>query len=367
MELENMDKAYTRSKKALDKSGKFMTTVETLKKEVKTLKRQIENIDIAIIRAREDGDTAQIKTLEQLRKAPKAELEKKRQQLIKLNTVIHQNKAIIDEKMAELSSDPELKAHLDEVIGKKFSRKLAKIEKEKEDKTKQNEVLTRIQEAAKKDPNVMFLLKAIGDGTRLVSEAQAIIADPTKTPAEIATVQRTLPILQNALEKNRSDLARYFKGTISREVIDKITSYEDLGREIKSNTRYVKGLDKQIANYKTALENIGYVLPSSSTTRTSTRGTTSSRPTLGQPTPSTDLPAEQPKWWQFRKRFQNWNARRKSKTAQPTPISAQDKKKFKDSMKYEMVRDYEEKLAADLLKQAKAQNKNAADRERDDN
>ena len=43
MELENMDKAYAKSKKALDKSGKLMATVDTLKKEVKALTRQLEN------------------------------------------------------------------------------------------------------------------------------------------------------------------------------------------------------------------------------------------------------------------------------------------------------------------------------------
>ena len=43
MELENMDKAYARSKKALDKSGKFMTTLNALKNEVKALTRQLEN------------------------------------------------------------------------------------------------------------------------------------------------------------------------------------------------------------------------------------------------------------------------------------------------------------------------------------
>lgn len=379
MELEDMDKAYKRSKKALDKSGRFMTTIETLKTEVKTLKRQIENIDIEIIRAREDGDTAKIKTLEASKKAPKAELEKKRQQLVKLNATAHQNQAIIDDKMAELSRDPALKAHLDEVIGKKFSRKLAKIKKDKEDKTKQNETLTRIQEAAKKDPNVMYSLKEIEKYTKLVVEANAIIADPTKTPAEIARARGNLPVLQTALDKSRSALAAYFKGTISREVIDKITSYEDLGREIKSNNRYIKGLDKQAANYETALRNISYETPSrggsssdrsddsSSTTRTGSRGTTGSRTSTGRPTPSTNLPAEQTKWYQFVKRFKNWNARRKGESPREVaPVTAAEKKKFKDSMKYDVVKDYEEKLAADLLKQAKAQNRESADRERDD-
>jgi len=376
MELENMDKAYARSKKALDKSGKLIATVDTLKKEVKALTRQIENTQIEIIRAEEDGDKAKVKTLKESLKAPKKELEGKKQQLEKLEATVQKNQATIDEKMAELSQDPALKAHLSEVIGKKFSRQLVKFQKGKDEKINQNETLLKIQEAAKQDPNVMYSLKEIEKYTKLVSKAQATIADTTKTPAEIDKAHKELPGLQTELNKARGDLARYFRGSISRDVIDKITSYENLGREIKANERQIKGFDKQIANYETALQNIGFESPlrdgqssdisddSSSTTRTNAERTAPSTGT--SPTPN--VPATQPKWWQFVKRFKNWNAARKERNAEeePAPVSQEDKQKFKNSMKYEVVRDYEEKMAADLLKQAKAQNRPQVDRENDE-
>lgn len=376
MELENMDKAYARSKKALDKSGKFMTTLNALKNEVKALTRQIENINIEIIRAEEDGDKARVTTLKESLKTPKKELKEKKQQLERLETIVQKNQATVDEKMAELSQDPALKAHLNEIIGKKFSRQLVKIQKSKEEKLKQNETLSKIQEAAKQDPNVMYSLKEIEKYTKLVSKAQATIADNTKTPAEIAQAQQELPGLQTELNKARGDLARYFRGSISRDVIDKITSYENLGREIKANERQIKGFDKQIANYTTALQNIGLESSlredqssdrsddSSSTTRTNAGRTA---PSTGTP-PTPNVPATQPKWWQFVKRFKNWNAARKERNAEeePAPVSQEDKQKFKNSMKYEVVRDYEEKMAADLLKQAKAQNRPQVDRENDE-
>ena len=289
---------------------------------------------------------------------------------------MQKNQATVDEKMAELSQDPALKAHLNEIIGKKFSRQLVKIQKSKEEKLKQNETLSKIQEAAKQDPNVMYSLKEIEKYTKLVSKAQATIADNTKTPAEIAQAQQELPGLQTELNKARGDLARYFRGSISRDVIDKITSYENLGREIKANERQIKGFDKQIANYTTALQNIGLESSlredqssdrsddSSSTTRTNAGRTA---PSTGTP-PTPNVPATQPKWWQFVKRFKNWNAARKERNAEeePAPVSQEDKQKFKNSMKYEVVRDYEEKMAADLLKQAKAQNRPQVDRENDE-
>ena len=103
---------------------------------------------------------------------------------------------------------------------------------------------------------------------------------------------------------------------------------------------------------------------SSSTTRTNAGRTA---PSTGTP-PTPNVPATQPKWWQFVKRFKNWNAARKERNAEeePAPVSQEDKQKFKNSMKYEVVRDYEEKMAADLLKQAKAQNRPQVDRENDE-
>lgn len=363
-----MDKAYGRSKKALDKSGKLMTTVETLKKEVTTLKRQLENIQIEIIRAREDKDAAKEKALKKSAETPMKELNAKKEQLKKLEETVKKNQATIDEKMTELSKDPNLKAHLDEVIGKKFSRKLAKIQKDKEEKVKQTEILTKIKEAAQKDPNVMYSLKEIEKYTISISKLQSIIADPSKSLAEKTQAQTDLTSARNSLESSRSSLARYFKGTISRDVIDKITSYEDLGKEIKSNIKYIKGTDKQIANYQTALENIGYELPArdDSSSDRSDDSSRSTRTVGRRPAPSTDLPAEQPKWYQFIKRFKNWNARRKVNTEeQPAPVSQEEKKKFKDSMKYDVVKDYEEKVATDLLKQAKSQNRQPVDRDRE--
>ena len=367
MELENIDKSYSRSKKAIDKSGKLMTNIEALKKEVKTLTRQLENIQLEIIRAREDGDSAKVKTLEASKKAPKTALEAKKKQLEKLNNIVQQNETAITVQMTELSRDPALKAHLNDVIGKKFSRKLVAFQKDKEEKTKQNETLTYIQEAAKKNPNIMYSLSQIEKYTTLAAKLKAIIANPAKSTAEKSQAQTDLIAAQNSLAKSRSNLARLLKGKVTREVIDKISSYEELGKMIKFNNKHIAGINKQIANYEKALENIGHESPLRSAP-SSDRSDDSSRPTRTS-TQRHNLPAEQPKWWQFIKRFKNWNARRKTETTrqeESTPVSDTEKKKFKDSMKYDVVKDYEEKVAADLLKQAKAQNKQAADRDRDD-
>lgn len=378
--LEEMDKTYVKSKAILDKSGKVIATLETLKTEVKTLKRQIEDIQLKMMRAKEDGKLSEIKPLEASLKAPKANLALKKEQLQKLEAVVRQSQISVGKRMTEISKIPELRAHLKDVIEKKFSRQLTQFQKQKEEKLKQNEPLIRIQKVAQKDSKVMYILAEIEKYAKLENELQTAIANSTKSEDEKKKDQNYLVGIQSLLSKSRGKLAKYFKGTITRDVIDQITSYENLGRQIKSNNKYISGLDKQIANYTTALENIGLLTPCR---------VVQLEP---QPEPQPDnLPAKQPKWYQFATRLKNWVNQFKSyvQTEQqesqpqlepgsepyesnPTPkiepisISEEQKNQFKDSMKYDIVKDYEEKLAASLLKQAKSQNRKTPDMDRDD-
>ena len=86
-----------------------------------------------------------------------------------------------------------------------------------------------------------------------------------------------------------------------------------------------------------------------------------------------NLPATQPKWYQFIKRFKNWVNRRRTEresmeqepeeeNSNPSTTSskASDKKtSFRDSMKYEVIRDYEKQFEENLLRNASQQNRAA--------
>lgn len=378
MELENMNKSYTNAKASLNKKSKLVTIVNQLEQKVLTLSRDIEDIQIAIIRAYEDKDNDKVKTLKESLKGPKEELAKNKAQLEKLRDVANRSQKAIDQQMEELSKDPALKAHLEEVTAKRFSRDATKKQKEKEQLLSENEAFEKIKATARENSKVMTALYDIEKHSKEIQELDKKINDPKTDPIALPSLKASLSQEEFDLSKSRGVLANCFKGTIKKDIIDKITSYSSLDRNIKANNRRIKGIDKQIANYEVALNNIGYTLYERESNSTEEpKNPYSSKITRSDeedPKGKSGLPAEQPKWYQFIKRFKNWNNRRKLESKGPeahegpeehaASVSEKEKSKFKNSMKYDIVKDYQEKMAADLLKQAKAQNiKDAKDLE----
>lgn len=374
MDLEKMDKEYGIARNVTDKSSKLNVAFEQKKAEIKKLTREFQDLNIKLERAKEDKNDSEIKQCEVDIKKVKEDFLKAKKSLLGLKSIIEKNLSTIDQHFEDISKDPELKAHLEKVVGTKFSRALLRNQKEKEARLNENATLSKITEAAKQDPNVMYMLKDLEKHLNDVKKLNAIISDPSKTPAEISQAQVDLVTANTSVEQSRSEIARYFKGSISREVIDKITSYEDLEKNIKANNKYIAGIDKQNANYETALYNIGYLSPLDS--RLANKNLT----VKDFPIRDSDnnLPATQPKWYQFIKRFKNWVNRRRTEresmeqepeeeNSNPSTTSskASDKKtSFRDSMKYEVIRDYEKQFEENLLRNAKQQNK-AAQRDND--
>ncbi len=389
MDLEKMDKSYGKAKIVTDKTSKLNVAVDKLALEVKQLYRNYEDLKIKLERSIEDKDTVTEKQCKADIEKVKEKFFKARKSLNNLKEVVAKNQDTINQHFEEISNNPELKAHLDQVVGTKFSRALLRNQKEKEEKLKENETLSKITEAAKKDPNVMYMLKDLEKQLNSVKSLNAIIADPSKSQAEIAQAQVDLASANSSIEQRRSELAKYFKGAITREVIDKITSFEDLEKNIKANNRTIKGLNKQNANYETALYNIGYLSPLDS--RLAGKNLSgkdfpikdSEFVPVAQPVKrvktqtaqhispaENNLPAEQPKWYQFIKRFKIWANQRKtniessenSRTVETQNSSSASKvslndSSFRNSMKYEVVKDYEKQFEENLLRQAKEQNK----------
>lgn len=392
MDLEKMDKSYGKAKSVTDKTSKLNVTVDKLALNVKQLYRNYEDLKIKLERSIEDGDTTTEKQCKSDIEKVKEDFFEARKSLNKLKEVVAKNQDTINQHFKEISNNPELKAHLDHVVGTKFSRALVRNQKEKEVKLKENETLSKITEAAKKDPNVMYMLKDLEKQLNNAKSLNAIIADPSKNQAEIAQAQANLASANSSIEQRRGELAKYFKGSITRDVIDKITSFEDLEKNIKNNNRVIKGINKQNANYETALYNIGYLSPLdsrlagqnlsnkdfpiidtdfSSVAKPVKRTKTSKVQTAQSVSPvENNLPAEQPKWYQFVKRFKIWSNQRKvnrqaSENSQTvvtknvpsvSKVSSNDSS-FRDSMKYEIVKDYEKQFEENLLREAKEQNK----------
>lgn len=399
MNLEKMNKEYGLARNVTDTTSKINVAFEQKKAEIKKLGRDFQDLNIKLDRAKEDKNDAEIKQCEADIKKVKEDFLKAKESLLKLKAIVEKNQSTIDQHFEDISKNPELRAHLEKIVGLKFSRALLRNQKEKEARLRENATFSTIIEAAKKDPNVMYMLKDLEKQLNDVKKLNAIIADPAKTPAEISKAQADLVMANSSVEKNRSSLAKYFKGTISREVIDKITSYEDLEKGIKANNKYIVGLDKQNANYETALYNIGYLSPLDSRLANKNltvkdfpiRDSESTLGTINQPANTSrrsqssaqingeeeeqggNLPATQPKWYQFIKRFKNWVNRRRTEResmeeeqeeennnpSTPSSKNSDNKESFRDSMKYEVIKDYEKQFEENLLREAKQQNKAA--------
>lgn len=370
MDLKNIDEEYKKSKQKIKVLDKVKQKIEELRKEITTLERKIEVLDREKVWAEQDNDEKKAEQIEENLKAPLAQLKDARNSLEKLQDTIKSAQQNLDKHFAELDKNPELREHLNSVIGKKFSRQVLKKQQEKESLLSKNEQLETIKAAAQKDPYVMNTLKGIEGYLKAIEKIESktlIVDDNVAVPFMNRQDETDVTVAKAKLEMRRKDLVTYFKGTISQEVIESLTSYDDISKQIKSNIRQSKGIDKQIANYESALENIGFT--SSRNFDENTINTTFTKEYYSNPR---NLPDTQPKWYQFIKRFSNWLNKRKVEKRRldryastledeefkaSVDAEAKENSSFRDAMKYDIIRDYEAKLEQDLLKSAKAERK----------
>ena len=132
MDLEKMDKEYGIARNVTDKSSKLNVAFEQKKAEVKKLSRDFQDLNIRLERAKEDKNNAEIKQCETDIKRVKDDFLKAKQSLLRLKSIIEKNLSTIDQHFEDISKDPEIKAHLEKVVGTKFSRALLRNQKEKE-------------------------------------------------------------------------------------------------------------------------------------------------------------------------------------------------------------------------------------------
>lgn len=390
MDLKQENEIYQKSKQKLKGLDKAKEKIEELKKEVVALTRKVEDLDVAKTRAEEDGDKEAVKKIEEESKTYLEKLNKSKKSFLKLKEQISAAEVAVTSQIDKIKEDPELKDHINKVIALKFSRQISAKQKEKENLLSQNLQLEMIKAAAEKDPYVMNTLKGIEGYTKKIEELEKKTLGDTGVLYMTQQDKVDVQIAQSKIEMRRQDLATYFKGkqiNISDEVIKSITSYSNISKTMRSNIRQAKGIDKQIANYETALENIGLSSVKSAPAPEKTGSTIKSQILGDVPLESTsgetktskwedernngNLPDVQPKWYQFVKRFRNWmnqrSARRdfeskpEEKASTPLDTSTLEKdvkkSKFKYAMQYDVVKDYEAQLEKDLLKQAKEQRK----------
>ena len=362
MELNDINENYKKAQAKISKLGPVKAKVESLKQEIKPLTRAIEDLSLKRDRAQEDHDTATVKQAETDLKTLKAELKTKTDTLKKIEEMISKTQAELDTQLESLKQmeqdNPEFLEHINTVIAKKFSRKANALKNEKKELTSKNSQLTIIKDNAKKDSYVMNTLKGIEGYTKAIEQLST-----SQDPADIQKLNEA----KTKLNDRRKDLKTYFKGSISDDVINSLSGFSNIDKDIRSNTRQIKGIDKSIANYRTALGELGYTLDEIPTEKISFDSHGNSFTDIysssdkdpnknhGKALP----PAEKPKWYQFIKRLKNWHNSKnlEAEAMNETPPNMEKPNKFKDSMKYDVVKAYEEQIEKKLLGKAKAVNK----------
>ena len=167
-------------------------------------------------------------------------------------------------------------------------------------------------------------------------------------------INNLIPAAQTKVSTNKSNLMGYITRKnldIKESDIDEIYTHglvmvggkldinATLNKSKSAIDRELKGKDKSIKDYSKALEK---------------------HERRHVPPMPAQAPEPEPKWWQFRKRFQNWNEKRKQARL-PLPASAPTveakNNPFKDSMKYDIVKDLVTNMEKDERKDAKAERK----------
>ena len=282
-----------------------------------------------------------------------------------------------------------MKEHLNEVLTKKYNRKLSAIEKEREELIEKKSRMMNIKKLVEEHPALGNNLKGIMSAKKEVKDLETELENlkvdvpsgvPTySNPTRAYEIMNTLlPQAKDRANNNKISLMTYItnnKINIKEEDIDEIVNKdyilnnsgeiefeETLNKNlnIKGIDRQIKGYDKSIKDYQVAA--VRHTVPTNSP-NARTGFTTPVTSTHSTPEPEPE-PEVKPKWYQFIQRFKNWNKKRKQ-PAIPEPVidgpegttpptaGDEEKQDFKNSLKYDIVKDIANQMETEGLKEAK--------------
>lgn len=394
MNLKEVNEGWSKSSAntVLKNIEKIKQRIELLKKEIVTTKRELEDANIELARAKEDKDKAKVEDTQKKIKSLIEKGQKLSAELKKAQEAIDKSKGKVDSYIEQLRQNPELKAHIDECLGKKFKRQLAKSKADKE----QAEVLRNlIEKHPTFENNIIGMINARDEIIKLEEERKTLV-DPKDTQ-RIDEIENTLlPRLREKMNMNKSSIMNYIsknKISLTGEYIDEFVKegskgfrhFKDGRINIKKTlNNKIKSCDKSIAKYERGLLELG--IPLKSDEKAEAPGTTDNGTSTGkkfgeelskeegESKGESGLPAttEKPKWYQFIKRFKNWNEKRKSDKekepdetkpsdeTKPTGGTKTSKEDFRDALKYDVVKEYMKQREEELTRPKDEQAKVAA-------
>ena len=379
MELnEQLDQKYKNDKKAYQKTQRLSQNIKDLEQQLKMLKRAIEDAKIKQMRAKEDGDTSLEKEAQAEIEAKGEEIKKVQAKLDETKKVIEKNKSKVDGYIEELKKEPGFEEHVNSILEKRYNRQLAKALKEEQ---QVNTILDLCQNHPTLANNLRGMVRAQEELDKLNREIEPL--DPEKDKDKLYMYK-----IGKLASKKNSNMHAFMEYctkkdiSVDREFLDRLISEKGFAHDKQGNINVEKtlknmskGYKKRVLAYQVAIDRIPNAKISArneeelgDSNESETQPTTKLDRLTSEPIQETVTKAQPPvpkfKWYEFRKRFNAWRERRKAEKETETerdldlnldsdiPAESSTSEKFRDSYKYDVVRDYVDKTEKEIYKES---------------
>lgn len=388
MNLEKMNGEYLSLKQTLEKENDKYNEYE---EKINTLTDDIilwESTKVSIKRdASLTEEEKKTKTQEADQKILeiREQIKKIKEELIDRKANLEKIKGEIDAKIAEIKENPEMKKHLDTVLKKKYERKLAKVEKEKEELIEKKDKVEQIKQLTTEHPalanNLKGMISAYKTAESLKKELKELESTTENGIVEYKDPERAnkiinelLPEAESKMQTNKAPFMDYIQKNklnieekdvnelVEKGIINKNGKVDLENTFVKTTSRLnrqIKGLNKSIEDYTFAIDGKGTI--------------ETAKPRREQQENREQMNEKKPKWFQFIKRFRAWRDRRNQpelpEGGQETPSAERKKTKsskdeFADSLKYDVIQDITKQMQKEELKEAKETRRENSDPER---
>lgn len=377
MELnEQLDQKYNKDKKAYQKTQRLSQNIKDLEQQLKMLKREWEDAKIKQIRAKEDGETSLEKEAQAEIETKVEEAKKVQAKLDTIKEVIEKNKSKVDGYIEELKKEPGFEEHVNSILEKRYNRQLAKALKEEQ---QVNTILDLCQNHPTLANNLRGMVRAQEELDKLNKEIEPL--DPEKDKDKLDKIQSKIEELVGKKNSNMDTFMAYCAKkdvNVDREFLDRLISEKGFAHDKNGNINIEKtlknmskGYKKRVLAYQVAIGRIPNAKMSAkneeelgTSNQSETQPTTKLDRLTSNPMQGTDPKAKSPvpkfKWYEFRKRFNAWRERRKvQKGTQDEPdldtdtsTESSTSEKFRNSYKYDVVRDYVDKTEKEIYKES---------------
>lgn len=407
MDLERLNDSYTKLKEKIEKSTE---KIENFEEKFTTYSDNKKLLEADLIMAKRSGDKdRESQCQEEIKNITKNIIEL-REIILEEQNNIKGFKEAIDRRIEAIKENPEMKKHLESVMATKYERKIEKTKQEKEELIGKGEKLEKIKVLMKDHPtianNMKGMISAQEEINKLNEELENLVQtrepmisykDPVKAqeiidnllPQAEGKYNKNKDSFMSFVEKNKigleeKDIKELAKGDIIRDKDGNIELDKMVDKKIKPIKRQIKGKDKQIRNYEIALGDASISREESTNEEEPDHTVDHEDHTPDTPdTPDSSDTSTKPSWWRHPiKRIQYWwKSINTEQLPEPEPeqeqepeqevedidVNYRNKKEnpYKDSLKYEIIKDLTEKIETEDLKEASKERRQEERRERE--